>query len=187
MEIFLDTILPIIILLLVVALSIILYLYIRKKTKFSQEMITKNMPKNISVKLNEHYVSEKEMSFLYALAKALPNELIAFPMVGVDRLVVPEKDKLIFNAITSKYVDVCVFLRKGMKPVLVIDLYEEGGVSEKLKTMDENVVRALNKVKIPVMKYAVRVDYDIDEMKMKIIQNLDDSIVAILKDNIINK
>ena len=53
--------------------------------------------------------------------------------------------------------------------------------------MDENVVRALNKVKIPVMKYAVRVDYDIDEMKMKIIQNLDDSIVAILKDNIINK
>lgn len=187
MELFLNTILPIILLLLVVALSIILYLYIKKKTKINREMVTKYIPKDISVKLNEHYITEKEMMFLSALTKALPNELIAFPMVGVDKLVSPEKDKLIFNAITSKYVDVCVFLRKGMKPVLVVDLYEEGGVSEKLKTMDENVVRALNKVKIPVMKYAVRVDYDLDDMKMKVIQNLDDSIVAILKESVVNK
>ena len=88
-----------------------------------------------------------------------------------------------YNAIGSQYLDIVVFLRRGMKPVLALDLYEEGGISEKLKEMDENVARTLKAVKLPVLKCPVRLDYDVEELRMKVIQSLNPEIVALLKEN----
>ena len=83
--------------------------------------------------------------------------------------------------------DVCVFLRKGMKPILVIDLFEPSPVAQQLKKFDDNVLAVLNEVKIPVMHKQIQNEYNIEELKIEVLQKMNNSTVAYLKDKILDE
>lgn len=168
------------------AIGICVYVYMRKKlgaVKNLNENITK-----VDVKLNKDYCTESEMKFLEALHRAMPKDFIAFPRVGVDQLVSPNKDKTAYNAIMSKYLDVVVFNRKDMTPVLIIDLIKNNNVqSMQMDELDFNVLKVLKAVKLNVVKINVEPAYDLDKLKETILNALPDKVIANLKTNIINQ
>lgn len=168
------------------AIGIVIYIYLRKKfgmVKNLNENITK-----VDVKLNKDYCTEAEMKFLENLHRAMPKDFIAFPRVGVDQLVSPNKDKNAYNAIMSKYLDVVVFTRKDMTPVLVIDLVQKSSVqSMQLDELDSNVLKVLKAVKINVVKIFIEPTYDLDKLKEQVLNNLPDKVITNLKTDILNK
>lgn len=186
LSVFTEIVLPILILAVGIALSIILYKHLQKK--FSHP-VTPSYQKNSTpqVKLKESYCTEQEMVFLNALHKALPRDCISFPNVGVSKLIEPKGNLVDYKSVMDKYVDVCVFLRKGMKPILVIDLFEPSPVAQQLKKFDDNVLAVLNEVKIPVMHKQIQNEYNIEELKIEVLQKMNNSTVAYLKDKILDE
>lgn len=183
---FTEIILPIIIFVLGIIGTIFLYKAVQKKfSKPLPQSLQRN--KTPQVKLKESYCTEKEMVFLNALHKALPRECISFPNVGVSKLVEPKGNLVDYKIVMDKFVDVCVFLRKGMKPILVIDLYEPSPVAQQLKKFDDNVLAVLKEVKIPVLHKQIEQEYNVEELKIQVLQAMNNTTVAYLKDKIINE
>ena len=124
------------------------------------------------------------MKFLESLHKALPREFIAFPYVGVDNIVIPKNGKNMYNKILTKYIDVCVFLRRNMQPVLAIDLFNSNPITQALKKMDTDVYDALKCVGIPVIEIKLVENYDLNILRKNIIDSLPDKVFALIKDKI---
>lgn len=185
MEIFLNIILPIIIIILAIVLAVVLYKSMRKKYNKPLDTTIKQND-TPQVKLKERFCTEEEMKFLEALHKALPRDFISFPHVGVSKLIEPKNNMIDYRTIQDKYVDICVFLRKDMRPILVIDLYQPSPVAQQLKTFDKFTSNVLKAVKIPVMKKQIQKSYNSEDLLMEVLNNLNNTTVAYLRDKIIS-
>ena len=150
------------------------------KRKYSTANVQSNTPKDFNLEIKKPYLSMAELKFLETLNKILPFECVAFPKVGVDTLVAPKGDKLGFNAITGNYVDICVFLIQTMEPLLVIELVEENTLKQGLKVMNTNTIKALNAVKIPIIKYAMSDKIDKDDLKTKVLKSMKNDVLVSL-------
>ena len=176
---------PIVILIGGVLIAGVIYFYLRQKLSMPKKL-NENIAK-VDVGLNSHFCSEKEMKFLEYLHRAMPKEFIAFPRVGVDQLVSPKKDRNAYNAIMSKYVDVVVFTRKDMTPVLVIDLIQKGSAQQQYEELDANVIKVLKAVKLNLLKVEMEDAYDIEALKTNVLKALPDKVVSALKESYINE
>ncbi len=141
---------------------------------------------SLEVELKKEFASEEEMKLLEYIHKALPKDFIAFPRVGVDQIVSPTKNLVAYNSIMSKYVDICIFLRKTMEPVLVIDILWDNQAKQQFVDMDMNVVDVLKAVKLKVVKVKVEPAYDIPSLRKTLLNALPDKVVAMLKSDYIN-
>lgn len=139
----------------------------------------------LEVELKKEYTSNEEMRLLEYIHKALPKDFIAFPRVGVDQIVSPTKNKVAYNSIMSKYVDICVFLRKTMEPMLVIDIMWDNQAKQQFSEMDTNVIDVLNTVKLKVVKIKIEPAYDIPTLKKALLTALPDKVIAMLKNDYI--
>lgn len=185
MDIFVNIILPIIIIILAIILAVVLYKSMRKKYNIPLDTSIKQN-ETPQVKLKERYCTEEEMKFLEALHKALPRDFISFPHVGVSKLIEPKNNMIDYRSIQDKYVDICVFLRKDMRPLLVIDLYQASPVAQQLKTFDKFTNNVLKAVKIPVMRKEIQKSYNSEDLLLEVLKSLNNTTVAYLKDKIIN-
>ena len=181
-----DIVLPLVILAGGIAIAVAIYFSLRKKVKHDCRANHFDQKASVEVSLKKSYVTEESMKFLEYLHRAMPKELIAFPKVGVDQIVVPKKDKVAFNAILSKYVDICVFVRKTMEPVMVVDLVASNASVEQYNEMDTNVVAVLKAVKVPVLRVKIEEGYDIEALRANILNVLPAKVVSGLKENYIN-
>lgn len=181
---FTEIALPIIILVLGIVIAIVVNKLVHKKF---DKPINASLQRNTTpqVKLKDSFCTEKEMVFLSALHKALPRDCISFPQVGVSRLIEPKGNLVDYKLVMEKYVDVCVFLRKGMVPILVIDLYEPSPAAQQLKKFDDNVLAVLKEVKIPVLHKQIEPEYNIEDLKIQVLQAMNNTTVAYLKDKTI--
>ncbi len=175
-----STIIPIIAIAITLLICIIIIIIIKKKFKEPNIKSTPVQPN--SVVLVDNYCSEIEMKFLEALHKAMPRELIAFPYVGVDNIITSKNDKNVYNKILSKYIDVCIFYRRTMQPVLAIDLFNSNPIKQALKKMDSDVYNALKLVNIPIVEIKLVDNYDINILKKNIFDCLPPKIFALIKD-----
>lgn len=156
-----------------------------KKHNFGGKESGKKHKGKLEVELKKEYTSAEEMKLLEYIHKALPKDFIAFPRVGVDQIVSPTKNLVAYNSIMSKYVDICVFLRKTMEPVLVIDIMWDNEAKQQFAEMDGNVVDVLNTVKMKVVKIKVEPAYDIQSLKKTLLTALPDKVIAMLKNDYI--
>ena len=180
LNIFVDIILPIVILIAIIILAIIMYKKLQKKYNIPVVHSFKASA-NPQVKLKEKYCTEKEMIFLNALHKALPRDCISFPNVGVSKLIEPKGNLSDYKSVMDKYIDICVFLRNGMKPILVIDLYEPSPAAQQLKKFDDNVSAILKSVKIPVLHKKIENSYPIEDLRIEVLKAMNSDTVAYLK------
>lgn len=181
---FTEIVLPILIFVIGCISCIFIYKAVNKK--FDKPIDTAmQRNKTPQVKLKESFCTEKEMVFLNALHKALPRDCISFPNVGVSKLIEPKGNLVDYKLVMDKYVDICVFLRKGMKPILVIDLFEPSPVAQQLKKFDDNVIAVLKEVKIPILHKQIEQEYNIEELKMQVLKAMNSTTVAYLKDKIL--
>ncbi len=184
LSIFTDTILPLIILVLGIVLAVFLYKFLNKRYASPTNPSSK-VGSNPQVKIKSHYVTEPEMKFLDALHKALPRDCISFPNVGVGKIVEPKGQLSDYNVVLNKFVDVCVFLRKDMTPILVIDLYDPSPAAQQLKKFDDSVTAVLKATKIPVLHKQIQNSYDIESLKIEVLKAMNGTTVAYLKDKTI--
>jgi hypothetical protein len=179
-----NVILPIAIIILALIAAVYLYKALRKKLNKPLDTKIKASSK-AQVSLKSNYCTEDEMRFLDALHKALPRECISFPRVGVSKLIDPKGSMNDFNSVLDQYVDVVVFLRKEMKPILVIDLYHASPAAQQLKKFDENVNTVLKAVKLPIMKKQIAPTYDINQLLVEVLNHLDTATVTMIRNRYI--
>ena len=173
-----DTIIPVGIILVAFIIGISIIIILKRKYSIKEE--PSKAPQSFNLEIKKPYLSMAELKFLETLNKVLPVECVAFPKVGVDTLVAPKGDKLGYNAITGNYVDICVFLIQTMEPLLVIELVEENTLQQGLKVMDTNTIKALNAVKIPIIKYVMSDKIDKDDLKTKVLKSLKNDLLVSL-------
>ena len=87
----------------------------------------------------------------------------------------------------SKYVDVVVFTRKDMTPVLVIDLVQKGSAQQQYEELDPNVIKVLKAVKLNILKVDLADAYDIEELKDSVLKALPDKVISALRDSFIKE
>lgn len=186
LNIFLDIILPIGIAVVLIVIAVLIFLHLQRR--FNKTIKTALQRNNTpEVKLRQKYCTEKEMKFLEALHKALPRDCISFPNVGISKLVEPKNNKLDYNYTMDKYVDVCVFLRKNMTPILAIDLYEQSPAAQQLKKFDNGLKEILDAVKIPVMHKQIEERYSIEDLRIELLKAMNGTTVAYLKGKTIDE
>ena len=186
LNVFIDIALPFIILVAIIILAI--FMYKKLQTKYNIPVVHDyKASSSPQVKLKESFCTEKEMIFLNALHKALPRDCISFPCVGVSKLIEPKGNLVDYKSVMDKYVDICIFLRKGMKPILVIDLYEQSPAAQQLKKFDSNVSAVLKTVKIPVLHKQIAPNYSIEDLRIEILQAMNSDAVAYLKGRTIDE
>ena len=181
-----DIVLPLVIICLIIAVAAVIIYFLKRKFGEDRGMVTKDIPKQVYVELKKRYLKPEEVSFLKCLSKVLPAEFVAYPKVGVDNLVQPKNDKVLYNTILSQYIDVCVFLRTTMEPVLAIDLFSPSPVEQQMKKLHPNVIKAMQTVKIPLIQFQVAEEYNLIELRTKVIDAMPSKIVAMLKDKVKN-
>jgi len=165
-------------------IAIIMSIILKKHTFGGKDKGKKGKGK-LEVELKREYASNEEMRLLEYIHKALPKDFIAFPRVGVDQIVSPTKNLVAYNSIMSKYVDICVFLRKTMEPMLVIDIMWDNQAKQQFSEMDTNVIDVLNTVKLKVVKIKIEPAYDIPALKKVLLTALPDKVIAMLKNDYI--
>lgn len=184
--VFTETVLPLLVLIVVIVLAVLLYKFLRKKYYKTEVSTPTTVSSKPQIKLKGAYVTEQEMKFLDAIHKALPRDCISFPNVGVAKLVEPKGALNDYNLVMNKFVDVCVFLRKDMTPILVIDLFEPSPVAQQLKKFDASVNSILKEVKIPVLHKQIEQKYDIEKLRIELLSAMNGTTVAYLKDKTIS-
>ena len=185
LNVFVDTILPIILIVVILALAFLIYFLTKKN--FNKPVISIRTNTTPLVTLKERYCSEQEMQFLEAVHKALPREFIAFPNVGVSSLIKPKNNMGDYKSVMDKYLDVCIFLRKEMTPVLVIDLYDQSPAKQQLKKFDDNVTNVLKVIKVPVIHKQIQTKYDSNDLRLELLNAMNSTTVAYLKDKILDQ
>lgn len=181
-----DILIPLIIVATILVVAVLIVFGLKKVYGKDRGMVTKSEPKIVNVELKKPYMGKPEYQFLKDVYKILPPEFIAFPLVGVDNLVTPKGDKVLYNTILSQYVDVAIFLKADMSPVLAIDLFEPSPVAQQLKQLHPNVKKALATVGIPLMTYQLSEGYSVVELRAKIIDAMPSKVVAMLKEKVKN-
>ena len=73
-----------------------------------------------------------------------------------------------------------------MEPVLAIDLYENSPVEQQMKQLHPNVIKAMQAVKIPIIKYLLDEEYNLIELRTKVIDAMPSKMIAMLKDKVKN-
>lgn len=153
-------------------LIVLLLIMKRKKKEDFVEKATKINGEFIHLELKPKYMVRKQVKFYYLLHKILPKEYIAFPNVGVDNLCAPVGNRVEYNKIMSKYVDFVIFEEATMKPLLVIDVYDMSYGDESISEFEPDVIKALEAIKLPLVQFMIKDEYNEAEIKQKIMEKL---------------
>ncbi len=163
------------------AVAVILLVVLKRKYGKDEDMISKNQPVNIQVALNKSYMNNKELLFYKSVLSCLPIDFICFPKVAVTKLITPKQNKVLYNTILNDYVDVAIFLRDTMEPVLAIDLYDQTN-PEQLAELPANIKTALSNAKLPFIRMEVQEEYRTDDLRKKLIEAMPTKVMADLKE-----
>ena len=153
---------------------IIMLLILRKgKKQKAMEKSTKIGGEFIHLELKQKYMSRKQLKFYYLLHRILPKQYIAFTNVGVDNLCAPLGNRIEYNKILSKYVDFVIFEEATMKPLLVVDVFDMSYGDESLSEFEPDVIKALEAIKLPLVQFMIKNEYNEKEILNKIMSILE--------------
>lgn len=116
------------------------------------------------LKLNLPFLSKSEVKFLAVFQNSLPSEYVAFPKVVMNNIVKPDGSLVVFNEIEHNILDVVVFLKSNMQPVLVVDLIDPSKGDKSNTQFSEYTKKSLSSVKLPVL--TITLDHDFEKVEL---------------------
>lgn len=126
-----------------------------------------------TVGIVEKYMYRKEMKMLRFLNECLPSKYITLPKVNLGNLLEPRgASKTTYNYIKDYFVDFVVFEETSMKPLLIVDLYDNSFEDELLKDRAPELVKLLEKIGLKVLSFAYRNNLETDKIKEELYKNL---------------
>lgn len=177
-----EGILALLIFLIFVAVAIILYIFIKKAEK---KRLAKNKKAKFDdkprLKLNLPFLSSNEVKFLAVFQNSLPSEYVAFPKIVMNSLVKPDGGLVVFNEIKNDILDVVVFLKSKMQPVLVVDLIDPSKGDKALTKYNEYTEKSLKSLSLPVLNVTLDHDFDKIELLNAFLDKMDPVSIAQLK------
>lgn len=163
--------------LLVVAIVGGIFFAIKLNKKVSKDVQDTNWDKiNTDGMLQKHIplLWPKELEFYEMIKSVIPKDFIIIPKLGVDEIVKPNHNLLLFNAVKTEHVDFCVVKASNMEPVVVLDTYYPSICDSTIQELPKAVLKALNSVNIPVVKYEILdVPYDKDAVLKQFLDAID--------------
>jgi hypothetical protein len=124
----------------------------------------------------------KELEFYEMFKSILPKQYMIIPKMGVDEIVKPNGNLLLFNAIKTEHVDFCIVKVSNMEPVVVLDTYYPSISDSTIQELPVAVKKALESVNIPVIKYEILdVPYDKDAILKQFLDAIDPVSLAQLR------
>ena len=137
---------------------------------------------NSQLKKHTPLLWPKELEFYYMFRTVLPKEFMIIPKLGVDEIVKPDGGKTLFNAVKDEHVNLCVVKVSNMEPVAVLDTFYPAIGDSTIQELPVAVVKALESVDIPVIKYEILdVPYDKDAVLKKFLNAIDPVTLAQIK------
>lgn len=155
---------------------IVLYFFIKflsKKKVFNftakvKKKKDKKVEKINAIKLVDKYMYRREVKVLIALNQILPRTYLTLPKVSVGNITQPEGVRLTYNNYKDFFVDFVVFEEATMKPLLVVDIYDNSFEDELLKEKYPQLIDLFKSLGLPVLEFAVRSDVDNALLKEKV-------------------
>lgn len=152
-----------------------LYLLIKfliKKNVFAPKVKTnvkkeKKIEKSENITLVEKYMYRREIKVLIALNQILPRTYLSLPKVAVGKITQPEGSKIIYNKYKDFFVDFVVFEEATMKPLAVVDVYDNSFDDELIKDRYPELLDLFTFLGLPVVSIAVRNEVDNALLKEK--------------------
>lgn len=164
----------------VIAVSVYFAIIINKKVTNNANKIDWSKY-NAKGQLKKHtpVLWPKELEFYYMFRSVLPKEFMIIPKMGVDEIVKPNGNLVLFNAIKDEHVDFCVVKVLNMEPVAVLDTYYPSITDSTMQELPVAVNRALQSVQIPVIKYEILdIPYNKDAILKKFLDAIDPVTLA---------
>lgn len=176
-------IIGLVILALAIAGGVYLAIKLNKKVASSMENIDWSKA-NFKGSLKKHVpvLWPKELEFYEMFKSILPKEFMIVPKIGVDEIVKPNGNLVLFNAIQKEHVDFCVIKISNMEPVVVLDTYYPSICDSTMQELPMPVQKALEEVNIPVIKYEILdIPYDKEVVLKKFLDAVDPVTLAQLR------
>ncbi|MGN1208623.1 MAG: DUF2726 domain-containing protein [Christensenellales bacterium] len=177
-----ETLLAVLILLAFVVAAFVVYFVIKKaESKRTAKNKKAKFDDKPRLKLNLPFLSQNEVKFLAVFQNSLPSEYVAFPKVVMSSIVKPDGSLVVFNEIEHNILDVVVFLKSKMQPVLVVDLVDPSKGDKSLTRFGEYTEKSLKSVKLPVLTITLDHDFERVELLNKFLDAMDPVSLAQLK------
>jgi len=179
-----ESILTLIIFLIFLVIAVVLFFVIKhlEKRRLASRKKIKSDAKP-KLKLNLPFLSNNEVKFLSVFQNSLPSEYVAFPKVVTHSLVKPDGSLVVFNEIKDDILDIVVFLKSKMQPVLVVDLIDPTKGDKTITKYNEYTVQSLKSVNLPVLSLTLDHDYEKIELLNLFLDKMDPVSIAQLKKN----
>lgn len=177
-----ESILALIIFLIFVVVAVVLFVVVKKLDK---KRVSNNKKIKLDakprLKLNLPYLTNNEVKFLSVFQNSLPSEYVAFPKVVMTNLVKPDGSLVVFNEIKDDILDIVVFLKSKMQPVLVVDLIDPSRGDKSETKYNEYTVQSLKSVHLPILNLTLDHDYEKIELLNLFLDKMDPVSIAQLK------
>lgn len=177
-----ESLLTLIIFLIFLVIAVILFFIIKKleKKRLANHKKIK-LDAKPKLKLNLPFLSNNEVKFLSVFQNSLPSDYVAFPKVVMHSLVKPDGSLVVFNEIKDDVLDVVVFLKSKMQPVLVVDIIDPARGDKALTKYNEYTEQSLKSVSLPVLNITLDHDYEKIELLNLFLDKMDPVTIAQLK------
>lgn len=177
-----DTLLAFIIILAFIVVAIICYFVIKNA---ENKRLSKNKKAKFDdkprLKLNLPFLSNNEVKFLAVFQNSLPSEYVAFPKIPMKSIVKPDGSLVVFNEVENDLLDVVVFLKTKMQPVLVVDLLDPSKGDKTITKFSDYVYKSLKSVNLPVLTLSLDHDYEKIELLNLFLDKMDPLALAEMK------
>lgn len=164
------------------ALAIVAFIFVKKiekkRVNSNKKVKLDTKPK---LKLNLPFLTPNEVKFLAVFQNSIPSEYVAFPKIQMKNIVKPDGSLVVFNEVKDDILDVVVFLKTKMQPVLVVDLIDPSKGDKSETKYNEYTVASLKSVSLPVLNITLDHDYDKIELLNKFLDKMDPISIAQLK------
>ena len=169
MEELLNTYLPILAIAAIVIVIVIYAVILNKKLNSDKKDVKQSEldERRRSVKVNKvsGFIPPKISAFYEVLKVAMPAQYVILPNIAIELLFQRANRKDL--CLTGQYATFCIFTAK-FAPVLVIELVDYSVATDAVFIIPPKIKEMLRNSGIPVLEYAIRDTYSIDDLRMTI-------------------
>lgn len=141
-------------------LIIVFYHFVVKKNdNIDQDYKIKQLEK-ASLVVKDKFMFQIELKILSAINEGAAPDFIAFPKVNLGSILAPNGSKVAYNSLADKVVDFVIFEKQTMRPVLIVDAFDNSFADESLAEQDPQLSQLLNDLKLTVFQVYIKGNFD---------------------------
>lgn len=137
----------------------------------SEEIKLKDADKSTII-VKEKYMYRQEVKMLRILNEILSANYITLPKVSLGALLLPYGSKVVYNRLSNMVVDFVVFEEATMKPLLIVDIFDNSFNDESLLEQEPILTEILESIKLPCCSYQLKGEVNKEELKNLIYKEL---------------